>query len=94
MNDEIIERLKRIEKNTVLASKRVLTLEDVSLISGFSMSYLYKLTSTHQIPHYKPNGKNIFFDRDEIEEWLKQNKVETDEAIDRRATTYVTTGRM
>ena len=77
-----------------MASKRVLTLEDVSLISGFSMSYLYKLTSTHQIPHYKPNGKNIFFDRDEIEEWLKQNKVETDEAIDRRATTYVTTGRM
>lgn len=94
MENDVIERLKRIERNTLLASKKVLTFEDVALLTGFSKSHLYKLTCYHQIPHYKPNGKNIYFDREEIEEWLKQNKVETDEAIDRRATTYVTTGRM
>ena len=86
-------QLDRIERNTLLTSKKVLTFEDVALLTGLSRSYLYKLTSTNQIPHYKPSGKQLYFDREEIESWLKQNKVETVEETDRKATNYVVTGR-
>ena len=75
METEIFQLLKKIERNTALAAKRVLTFDDVALLTGLSKSHLYKLTSTHQIPHYKPNGKNIYFDRMEIENWMKQNRV-------------------
>ncbi len=86
-------QLDRIERNTLLASKKVLTFEDVALLTGLSRSYLYKLTSANQIPHYKPSGKQLYFDREEIENWLKRNKIETEDETDRKATNYVVTGR-
>ncbi|NCD04216.1 MAG: DNA-binding protein [Clostridia bacterium] len=91
--DEILKQLDRIERNTLLASKNVLTFEDVVVLTGLSRSYLYKLTSANQIPHYKPSGKQLYFDREEIESWLKQNRVETVEDTDRKATNYVVNGR-
>jgi len=91
--EEFKQYLVRIERNSLLASKSVLTFEDAVLLTGLSRSYLYKLTSTNQIPHYKPSGKQLYFDREEIENWLKQNRVETVEETDRKATNYVVTGR-
>lgn len=75
--NDIIERLDKIERYSLLAAKNVLTLDDVEILTGLSKSYLYRLTSTKQIPYYKPNGKLTFFDKKEVEEWLKQNKVES-----------------
>lgn len=75
--NDIIERLDKIERYSLLAAKNVLTLDDVEILTGLSKSYLYRLTSTKQIPYYKPNGKLTFFDRKEVEDWLKQNKVES-----------------
>lgn len=89
---EIQEQLDRIERNTLLASKNVLTIEDVVLLTGLSKSYLYKLTSTNQIPHYKPSGKHLYFDRKEIEDWLRQNRVATEDEINREAANYVVNG--
>ena len=77
--DQLTEQLNRIERNTLLAAKNVLTFDDVALLTGLSKSHLYKLTSTHQIPYYKPSGKNIYFDRKEVEDWLRQNRANTEQ---------------
>lgn len=53
-----------------LTSKNVLNFEEACEYTGFRASYLYKLTSTGKIPHYKPYGKMIFFRREELEEFL------------------------
>ncbi len=83
---QLIERMDRVEKLTLLAAKNVLQLDDVVLLTGLSKSWLYKATSAGQIPHYKPNGKTIYFDRKEIEDWLKQNRIGTvDEAVQNAA---------
>lgn len=60
-----------------LNNKEVLTTEDVCRLTGFSKSYLYKLTSRRVIPHYKPCGKIVFFNRHEVEAWLQTNRVST-----------------
>lgn len=75
MEREIIKELQEIKQYTLLGVKNVLTLEDTALLTGLSKSYLYKLTSTHQIPYYKQNGKNVYFDKAEIEDWMKQGKI-------------------
>jgi len=77
--EKIAEQLNRVERNTLLAAKNVLTFDDVVLLTGMSKSHLYKLTSTRQIPFYKPNGKNVFFDRSEVENWLRQNRATTEQ---------------
>jgi len=53
-----------------LTTKAVLNFAEVCEYTGFKASFLYKLTSTGQIPHYKPYGKILFFRREEIEEFL------------------------
>ena len=83
------QKLDLILIYSFLAAKNVLTLEDVSLLTGLSKSHLYKLTCNHQIPHYKPNGKQLYFDRAEIEAWMKQGKVSTIDESEQMAALYL-----
>lgn len=94
MSEELREQLDRIEKYSLLAAKNVLCLDDVAILTGLSKSHLYKLTCNHQIPHYKPNGKQIYFDRAELEEWMKQNRIATADEIEQKATNYLVKGKI
>jgi len=74
-NLSIERRLDRIEKLISCKDKDILNLDEVALYTGLSKSYLYKLTCTGQIPHYKPNGKLVYFNKNEITGWMLSNKV-------------------
>lgn len=89
MEKMILSKLEAIERNSLLAAKNVLTLDDVALLTGMSKSHLYKLTCSKQIPFYRPNGKLVFFDRQELECWLKQNRVNTTAEAEQQAICYV-----
>ncbi|OYX26440.1 MAG: excisionase [Flavobacteriales bacterium 32-35-8] len=71
----ILERLDRLEK-LLIGSKEVLTFDEASDYTGISRSYLYKLTASGKIPHSKPNGKMVFFDKKKLVDWLLQHKRE------------------
>lgn len=71
------EQMQRVLDYSLLAAKKVLNFSDVALLTGISRSHLYRLTCTHQIPYYKPTGKLVYFDRAEIEAWMKQNRQNT-----------------
>lgn len=75
MDTELDRRLKRIEEMTVLSAKRMLSVRDASLLTGFKESYVRKLVEESKLPHYRPSGKMIFFDRDEIESFLRTNRI-------------------
>lgn len=89
--DEIDKLALAIGRNVLLAQKDVLTLEEAAQYTGLKKSYLYKLTSTKAIPHYKPNGKNCFFKRTELEEWLTTNPVATTADLTAAAQAYCMT---
>lgn len=74
----------------LLNSKKAITIEELSEKYGLSKSTIYKLTSTGRIPFYKPTGKKIYFDSNEIEKWLLSNRNKTIEEINADADTYVT----
>lgn len=76
--EKIEARLDRIEKYTLLNAKRVLTVEDVALLSGVTKRTVYRMTNANRIPYYRPNGKEIYFDREEVERWLLSNRHATD----------------
>jgi excisionase family DNA binding protein len=85
----IDERLSKIE-TLLLAQKTVLNFDEVAAYTGLSKSYLYKLTSTGGIPCYKPQGKHIYFDKQEIDQWLLQNRKATNQELESQASTHVT----
>lgn len=59
-----------------ITNKNILTFREAVIYTGFKPSYLYKLTSLGKIPHYKPMGKLLFFNRLELEEFLTQIRLE------------------
>lgn len=85
----IDDRLRNIE-TLLLSQKIVLTFDEVADYTGLSKSYLYKLTSSGGIPCYKPNGKHIYFNKQEIEKWLLQNRKATHDELDCEAATFIT----
>lgn len=78
-----VDKIQTIEnyiiqlKERIWAVKEVLTTAEASAYLGLSESYIYKLTSLKQIPHYKPNGKLLYFNRKELCEWAMRNQVQT-----------------
>lgn len=56
----------------------VLTLEELVKYTGYKKSYIYQLIHKRLIPAHKPpNGKKLFFAKNEIDEWLLCRKLET-----------------
>lgn len=88
MTQLILEKLDRMEKLMKLAAKNVLTIEDVADLTSLSKSFIYNLTCHNEIPYYRPRGKNIYFDRAEVEAWMKQNRVNTREEAESTAAAY------
>ncbi|MFS4448695.1 helix-turn-helix domain-containing protein [Maribacter sp. 2307UL18-2] len=84
---ELEERLDRIER-LLTNSKEVLTFEEACEYMGVSRSFLYKLTSRRQIPHSKPNGKMIYFEKKKINIWLLQNRRKSKTEIEKEALEY------
>lgn len=82
------ERFNRLER-LLIANKKVLTFDEACDYSGISRAYMYNLTSKNKIPFSKPNGKVIFFSKDELDTWLLRNKQTSKEEIKDKALNYV-----
>ena len=82
----IEERLTNLERINQ-GAKTILTLEEVAKYTNYSKSYIYKLTSRREIPCYKPNGKQLYFKRTEIDEWLLTNREMTNKEIESEVAT-------
>lgn len=85
--DEVKQLLKKMEED-MSRQKRLITLKEMAKHLGVSKSYLYKLTSKGLIPHYKPTGKVIYFEKSEVEEWLMKNPIKAVSQLEEEATSY------
>lgn len=84
------ERLANLERKIdiqIQGAKNILTLEEVASYTHLSKSYVYKLTSRGDIPYYKPNGKQLYFNRIEIDEWLLSNRNKINKEIESEVAT-------
>ena len=87
--DKTLEmRVEELEQMLFL-TKNVLSFDEASKFLNLSKSYLYKLTSGNLIPHYKPQGKMLFFERADLEAWLRQNPIKTQAQIEQEAQKYI-----
>jgi excisionase family DNA binding protein len=79
---------EKIDEQNML-QKAVLNFNEACKYLDVSPSHLYKLTSQKQIPHFCPQGKKLYFRRDEIDSWLLRNRQSAADEIDKLATDYI-----
>lgn len=72
----IIARMEKIE-SALYSIKGTLNFKEAREYLDLSNSQLYKLTRNGDIPYYKPTGKLIYFNKQELDEWVCQNHSET-----------------
>ena len=81
--EQLEKRIDRIEKRLELLEMETKELKSVDpgIIEErfksieetlYSTSMLYKLTCNGEIPHFKPRGKTIFFEKKELIKWIKK----------------------
>ena len=88
----ILERLSQIEQKIdqqALLKKEVLNFNDACTYLDISASHLYKLTSQKLVPHFCPQGKKLYFNRAELDEWLQRNRQSSTDEIEQEAANYV-----
>ena len=84
--DALAERLSSMEKRVASlerrlsacpeAGRRMLTTEEAARFLGMTVDGLRGLTHKKLISYYKPNGKNMYFDVNELASWQKRNHFE------------------
>ena len=92
----ILEKLERLEQRIGeqnLLMKEVLNFNDACSYLDISASHLYKLTSQKSIPHFCPQGKKLYFNRAELDEWLQRNRQSSTDEIETMAANYLLTNR-
>lgn len=86
--DKLTEIASKLDEQNIL-QKAVLNFDEACKYLNVSPSHLYKLTSQKQIPHFCPQGKKLYFRRDEIDQWLQRNRQAASDEIEKLATDYV-----
>ena len=82
-------RILEVCREEARDSKELLTMDEASSFLGLSKSYVFKMTSAGLIPHYKPLGKVIYFERSVLKEWIRQHPGKTKDDIVTAANNYV-----
>ena len=71
-------------------TNELLTTAQAAEYLGIKKSYLHKMMMRKEIPFYKPNGKLCFFDKLELDQWLRRIRISTKEEVEQQAVAYIT----
>jgi len=70
-------------------TNQLISTAEAAKFLGIKVSYLHKLMMRRVIPYYKPNGKLCFFDKAELEAWMKNVRVASQAELDQQAQKYI-----
>ena len=83
--DKLTEIAQKLNEQNML-QKTVLNFSEACAYLDLSQSHLYKLTSARHIPHFCPQGKKLYFRREELDFWLQRNRQLTNDELEEVST--------
>lgn len=88
MDEELIERIaEAVVAKFRSAPMDMLTVEEAAEYIGVRKSYIYTLTSTREIPYYKP-GKKVLIRRVDLDAYITDKRVKPMREIRSEAIAY------
>lgn len=71
---KLSKKTHKLPLDSQIEPLRLLTVNQVAELFGFSTKVIYTLAENNQIPHYKI-GRNLRFKPKELEAWLSSNEL-------------------
>ena len=82
--EALIERFESVE-NQLYYLKDMLNIDEAAKYLNISKGHMYRLSSNRDISYAKPNVKNIFFERKELDEGKRRNPALSQRELERQA---------
>ena len=74
---KIYNSLEELKALIVVQNAEFIDLDEAAKYLRLKKSYLYNLVHRKEVPFYKPNGKKIYFNKLELNNWIISSKVKT-----------------
>lgn len=71
------------------SERNLMTTTEAARYLGLKPSYLYKMMMRRAIPYYKPGGKLCFFDKEDLDAWLKSVRMKSQTEIESEAARHI-----
>jgi len=84
----LLDKIDHLDE-AALVKKRVFNVANLQMYTGWSLSKIYKLTSSRLIPFSKPTNGSLFFEREKIEQWLLQNPSYTEDYLEEKVNAHL-----
>ncbi len=84
-----LERIETLLRELKATATKPLDLDEAATYLHHSKSHVYQLTSKGLIAHFKPNGKKIYFVKEDLDAYLLRNRRAAAEEIEAAATNHV-----
>ena len=88
ITESVQDALRKAKQPDASQDRKTMTVDEVAAFTGLTKSTIYIKTMRGLIPHYK-RDKRVFFDRDEVEAWLMENKRITTSEAEKQADKYL-----
>ena len=85
--EDLAAKLDELKALTAIGVKKVLTMKEAALYTGWSLPRMYAMTSGRLIPYYKKNSK-VYFNKEELDAWMLQRKMRTKDELEADAENY------
>ena len=83
------EDWKLLLQQQKILSKEILNVEEACIYLGIAKSYLYKLTHLRKLAFFRPNGKLIYFLREDLNNFLLKNRQKSMDEIENESSNYL-----
>ena len=60
--------------NIFTMNKKFINTTEAAILLNMSRSHLYLLTRKGIVPSYRPHGRKVYYDKEELEMWITKNK--------------------
>jgi excisionase family DNA binding protein len=74
---KIHKELTEIRSLINVTQAEFIGIDEASKHLGLSKTYIYSLVQKGKLPFYKPNGKKIYFNKLELNEWISKSRVKS-----------------
>jgi excisionase family DNA binding protein len=84
-----LDRIEALLAEIKHGASKPYDLQEAAAYLGASKSHLYQLTSKGLIAHYKPAGKKIYFDKQDLDAYLLRHRRASATEIEEAAASHI-----
>lgn len=72
----------KIEDALAVNKIEYITVDETAKLLNLKKSYIYSLIHQRKIPFYKPFGKRVYFNKQELLKWIKKSKIKSVDEVE------------